>query len=89
MIIAYNLNPVTVPAVLAGFGGVHFVPYAWLHRTRAYLFLGAAVALGAFAILVFLQSAEFSITLPYVGVVYWIAAPLVYRNAADLVRAAA
>lgn len=88
VIIAYNLNPVSVPAILAGFGGVHFVPYAWLHRTRLYIYLGSAVALGSFAILVFLDANRFAITLLFIGLVYWIAAPLVYRHAAGLVEGA-
>ena len=89
LIIAYNLNPVTVPAALAGLGGVHFVPYAWLHRTRLYIYLGVAVVLGAFFILVLLPSNEFPLTMFYVGLLYWIMAPLVYRHAAGLVKAGA
>lgn len=81
LIIAYNLNPTVVPAVLAGFGGAHFLPYAWLHRTRLYLFMGATVAVGAFLVLVFLSAYEFQITLLFIGIVYWITAPAVYRHA--------
>jgi hypothetical protein len=89
IIIAYNLNPVTVPAVLAALGGVHFVPYAWLHRTRLYIILGAVISIGSFLILVLLSANEFPITLFFVGLAYWVMAPLVYRNAAQLVQVGA
>lgn len=83
-IIAYSLNPVTVPAVLAAIGGGHFLPYAWLHRTRVYAIFAVAVSIGAFIIQLLLGADAFPIILFYMAVVYWIAAPLVYRNAAAL-----
>lgn len=85
LIVVYNLNPAMVPVVLAGFGGAHFLPYAWLHRTRLYLFMGSAVALGAFLVLFLLDAYVFQITLLLVGVIYWITAPLVYRHARTVV----
>ncbi len=89
IIIAYNLNPITVPVMLAGLGGVHFIPYAWLHRTRLYIILGAVIAIGAFLLLILLPSNEFPITLLFIGAVYWIMAPQVYRSAARLTQAEA
>lgn len=86
LIVVFNLNPRAIPVVLAGLGGVHFLPYAWLHRTRLYLYLAAAVALGGFALQYFLGSAAFNWILIYIGVVYLVAAPLVYRQAAQLVE---
>lgn len=82
VIIAYNLNPATVPAVLAAIGGGHFLPYAWLHRTRLYLVLGGAISIGAFALLVLLRSNAFPYILLFMSLLYWIMAPLVYRHAA-------
>ncbi len=89
LIVVYNLNPVVVPAVLAGLGGVHFIPYAWLHRTRLYIFLGVALAVGSFLILILFQDARVPITLFFIGLVYWVMAPLVYRHARGLVSAEA
>lgn len=86
LIIAYDLNPVTVPAVLAALGGMHFLSYSWLHRTRLYAVLAGTVSLGAFLLLLLLSSAEFPATMFFIGLVYWVAAPLVYRHAARLVR---
>lgn len=33
LIVAYSLNPRSIPVVLADLGYVHFLPYAWLNRT--------------------------------------------------------
>lgn len=86
LIVAYNLNPRSIPVMLAGLGGVHFLPYAWLHRTRLYAILAGVVALGAFGFQLVLGSAAFHVNLLFVGVVYWLLAPAVYRHAARIVR---
>jgi len=80
-IVVYSLNPLYIPVVLAGVGGMHFLPYAWLHRTRLYIFLGTIVALGAFAIQLALQGQAFVFVLFFVAIAYAIGALLVYRNA--------
>jgi hypothetical protein len=86
LILVYSLNPGGIPLALASLGGVHFLPYAWLHRTRLYAIFAVAVALGAFFIQLALAANAFSIVLLYVAGVYWIAAPLVYGHAARVVR---
>jgi hypothetical protein len=55
-IVAFNLEPLTVPVVFAATNGGHFLPYAWLHRTRAYAVLAAVAAVGPFALLVVLDA---------------------------------
>ncbi len=87
LIVAFNLNPRSIPVILAGLGGVHFLPYAWLHRTRSYVVLGIAVSLGAFGLQLLLGATAFHINLLYVGVVYWLFAPAVYRHAARFGKA--
>lgn len=86
LIVAYSLNPGAIPVMLASLGGVHFFPYAWLHRTQYYIILASAVSIGAFVLQLILGSNAFSFILLYVGVVYWMASPLLYRHAARLVR---
>ena len=86
LIVAFNLNPRSIPVILAGLGGVHFLPYAWLHRTRLYVALGIAVSLGAFALQLVLGATAFHINLLYVGIVYWVATPAVYRHAAQFTQ---
>lgn len=88
LIVVYSIDPAQIPVVMAGLGGVHFLPYAWLHRTRIYIFLGAVVSLGAFALVLFLKSASYSYILLLVGIAYWIGAPLVYRHAKNIVTQA-
>jgi hypothetical protein len=86
LIVAFQLNPRSIPVILAGLGGVHFLPYAWLHRTKLYTALAVAISLGAFGLQILLGSMAFHIILFYVGVIYWLAAPFVYRHAAQLVK---
>jgi hypothetical protein len=64
---------------------MHFLPYAWLQRTRAYLVLGGVLSLGAFALQMFLGALAFNVILFFVSAVYWVAAVIVYREARRLV----
>ena len=89
LILVYSLNPLGIPLALASLGGIHFLPYAWLHRTRIYVYFAIAVSLGAFFIQVWLTKNSFSYILLYVAVVYWIATPLVYQHASRLIKKAA
>jgi hypothetical protein len=86
LILVYSLNPRGIPLALAALGGVHFFPYAWLHRTRLYIILGSVLSLGAFAIQIVMGALSFSYILFFVAVIYWITAPLVYRHAARMVK---
>ncbi|HUL74710.1 MAG TPA: hypothetical protein VLT86_16485 [Vicinamibacterales bacterium] len=44
IILVYRLSPEWTPWAMAILFGAHFLPYAWLHRSRAYAFLSASVA---------------------------------------------
>ena len=81
LIVAFNMNPRSIPVILASLGGVHFLPYAWLHRTKLYTALAAAISFGAFGLQLLLGPAAYHIILFYVGLIYWLAAPFVYRHA--------
>jgi hypothetical protein len=72
LIVSYSLNPRSIPVVLAALGGVLFLPYAWLHRTRLYIYLAVAVSIGSFLLQLVLQSAAFSSILFYVAAIYFI-----------------
>lgn len=90
LIVAYTANPDLIPVTMAGLGGVHFLPYAWLHRTRIYVAVGVVISLGAFAlILASSVSASYEYILLLVGVSYLVAAPLVYRHAKQVTTAVA
>jgi len=43
--LVYVLSPAWAPWTMAVLFGSHFLPYAWLHRSRAYAFLSASVAM--------------------------------------------
>jgi hypothetical protein len=84
VIVAYSLDPAVVPVVLAAVGGGHFLPYAWLQRAPVYVGLAIAISVGSFGLQVVLGEGAFAWILVYMSVVYWVAAPLVYRNAQRL-----
>ncbi|HET9369722.1 MAG TPA: hypothetical protein VFO19_05720 [Vicinamibacterales bacterium] len=87
VIATYSYATSAVPLAMASIAGAHFVPYAWLHRTRAYIVLGIVVAGGAMALQILLGGRAFSWVLILMSVSYWAAAPIVYRHAARVVRA--
>ena len=84
LIVAFNLNPRSIPVILAGLGGMHFLPYAWLHRTNLYIALAVGGSFGAFGLQLLLGPMAFHIILLYMGVTYWLAAPVAYRHAARM-----
>lgn len=88
LIVVFNLNPIMVPVVLAAIGGAHFLPYAWLHRTRIYAGFAVAVSIGAFVLQILLRSEAFPYILLFMSASYWLTAPLVYRHAGQIVREA-
>lgn len=87
LIATYSLDPELIPLVLASLGGVHFLPYAWLQRSRVYIYLAAAISVGAYVIQIILPVHEFTVILFYVALLYWAGAILMYRKAARLVAA--
>lgn len=89
LIVIFNVNARAIPVVLAGLGGVHFLPYMWLHRTPIYAILAVAVALGAFGLQLWLGPTAFHINLLWIGALYLVAAPFVYRHAKQIVPPAA
>jgi hypothetical protein len=88
LIIVYTLNPGAIPVTLAGIGGMHFLPYTWLHRTRIYTILALTIALGTFVLQIILGAQAFSVNLFFIALVYMGTVPLVYRHAKRVVTAA-
>lgn len=50
IVLVYALSPAWTPWAMAILFGSHFLPYAWLHRSRAYAFLAASVAISLSAL---------------------------------------
>jgi hypothetical protein len=86
LILVYSLEPRGIPLALAGLGGMHFLPYAWLQRTRAYAVLAGALSVGAFALQMGLGWGAFSYILLYVAAAYALSAPWIYRHASRLTQ---
>lgn len=87
VILVYSLNPIGVPAALAAIAGGHFLPYAWLQRTRIYAVLGAIVSLGGLAITIALGKQSFPYVLLFLSLAYFVAAVPLYRRARELAQA--
>lgn len=51
VIVVYSLEPLYTPVAFAAVGGAHFLPYAWLQRTRVYAVLAAVVAVVPYLLL--------------------------------------
>ena len=86
VLIAYALAPWAAAGAFAAIGGGHFLPYAWLQRSKTYLWLGIAVSGGSYALTMTLEQASFPWVLLYVAACYWLCAPVVYRRAHALDR---
>jgi Family of unknown function (DUF7010) len=86
VLIAYALAPWATAGAFAAIGGGHFLPYAWLQRSKTYMWLGIAVSVGSYILTLALQRHSFPWVLLYVAACYWVAAPLVYRRAHTLTQ---
>jgi hypothetical protein len=51
VIVVYSLEPLYTPVAFAAVGGAHFLPYAWLQRTRIYAVLAVVVAVVPYLLL--------------------------------------
>lgn len=80
VIITYATNPALVPAVFAAIGGAHFLPYAWLHRSKVYLFVALVVSLGSWAIMMIGGAAAYQAVLVLWPLTYAVAGVLLLRK---------
>lgn len=74
--IVYQLDPAYVPAAFGAIGGGHFLPYAWLHRTKLYIVLGILVALVPWLMMMVWGKAAFAYIPLFWGATYWLFALL-------------
>ena len=49
-IVVYQFVPQYLPLAVGLLGGAHFLPYAWIYRSRAYVFVTLGTCLSAFAL---------------------------------------
>jgi formate/nitrite transporter FocA (FNT family) len=73
IVLVYALSPAWTPWAMAILFGSHFLPYAWLHRSRAYAFLSASVAI-ALTGLALITRAPMPATVPLVTAACYAAA---------------
>ena len=53
ILMVWNAAPAYVPVAFAAIVGAHFLPYAWVYRTRLYIVLGVVVAVGPYLLAIF------------------------------------
>ena len=84
IVLVYALSPAWTPWTMAVLFGSHFLPYAWLHRSRAYGFLSASVAI-SLTTLALVTRAPMPETVPLVtAACYFVAIVWMWReNRAD------
>ena len=87
VIAVYDWKPAGVALAMASIAGGHFLPYAWLQRTKVYTALAVAVPVGAMVIQIALGAKAFPVILLWMSGCYLIAAPLVYLAARRLTPA--
>jgi hypothetical protein len=78
LIAVYSLEPMLVPLALASLGGVHFMPYAWLHNSRIYIYLAVTVSIGAYLIQLAVSGNDSGAILFWIALVYSVAAALIH-----------
>ena len=49
-IVVYQFVPQYLPLTVGLLGGAHFLPYAWIYRSRAYVFVTLGICLSAFGL---------------------------------------
>lgn len=84
VIAVFDWAPGGVPLAMASIAGGHFLPYAWLQRTKTYVWLAVAVSGGAMAIQIALGARAFPFVLMHMTACYWIGSVFVYRAALRL-----
>lgn len=87
VILAYDLAPAAVPACMAGIGAAHFLPYAWVHRTRWYVVLAVVMGIVPFALTVIIGATAAPWVLMFMSATYILVAIPLRRHARALIMA--
>ena len=66
-VVVYGLDPAGVPVAMAAIVGGHFLPYAWIHKSRLYIIMGVLVAVVPYVLYVLLGDASFYFVGFFVG----------------------
>ena len=69
-VVVYQFAPAYLPLVVGVLGGAHFVPYSWIYRSRAYLFVSLATAFASLVIGIGLVGSAYMLVPLAIGVVF-------------------
>lgn len=86
VLIVYQFVPAAVPAAMGAIGAAHFLPYVWLQRARAYLWLALAASIGTFTLAVVLRGSAAPWTLLFLSTCYVVTGLVIRRRACALTR---
>jgi len=84
VLIAWAVAPWTAGAALASVAAAHLMPYAWLHGSRVYLWLGPTVSVGTMVIVILAREAALPWSVLAMAAAYAVAAALLLRHAGRL-----
>ncbi|MCP1144895.1 hypothetical protein MKZ01_08625 [Lysinibacillus endophyticus] len=79
-VIVYMHIPAYLPFTIGLLGGAHFLPYMWIYRSKAYLFVTLGVCLSSLVFGGFFVSQAFTLVPIAICLVYTIAVLLILRE---------
>ena len=86
IIVVFNRAPEWTPFILAVLFGSHFLPYAWLYRSAAFMFLAVATTLVLSAGVIITRSPLFTTAPLLAAACYAVAVILLWREVSSIGR---
>ncbi len=69
-IVVYQFTPQYLPLTVGVLGGAHFLPYSWIYRSRAYIFVSVATGLASLAVSTVMLSSAYTLVPLAIGVIF-------------------
>lgn len=69
-VVVYQFAPAYLPLAVGLLGGAHFLPYSWIYRSRAYLFVALATAGAALVLGIGFVGSAYSLVPLAIGAVF-------------------
>jgi hypothetical protein len=69
-IVVYQFTPQYLPLTVGVLGGAHFLPYSWIYRSRAYVFVAVGTGLASLVVGTAMLSSAYTLVPLAIGVVF-------------------
>jgi hypothetical protein len=69
-IVVYQFTPQYLPLAVGVLGGAHFLPYSWIYRSRAYIFVSIGTGLASLVIGAAMLSVAYTLVPLAIGVIF-------------------